>query len=79
MQALVKQQTLNDEALATLLWKVEAIVNSRPLTVVSSDLKDMEPLTPNHLLLLRGKISVSVDQFCRVDATLSRCIRSLHH
>jgi hypothetical protein len=47
---LVKQKSLNDEALATLICAVEAIVNSRPLTVVSSDQKDMEPWTPNHLL-----------------------------
>ena len=39
--------------LATLLCMVEAIVNGRPLTVVSDNPKDLGTLTPNHLLLLR--------------------------
>lgn len=43
LSALVKEQTLNDEGLSTLLCEVEAIVNSRPLTTVSSDPKDLEP------------------------------------
>ena len=33
---------------------MESIVNGRPLTVLSDDPNDETPLTPNHLLLLRG-------------------------
>ena len=36
--------------LQTLVVEVEAILNDRPLTHVSSDLGDAEPLTPAHLL-----------------------------
>ena len=36
--------------LQTLVVGVEAILNDRPLTHVSSDLEDAEPLTPAHLL-----------------------------
>ena len=36
--ALLKQQTLDDEGLATLMCQVEAVVNSRPITVVSIEL-----------------------------------------
>ena len=67
MRALVKQKSLNDEALATLICAVEAIVNSRPLTVVSSDQKDMKPWTPNHLLLLRGQPSLPPGLFSKDD------------
>ena len=63
LSALVKEQTLNDEGLSTLLCEVEAIVNSRPLTTVSSDPKDLEPLTPNHLLLLREQPSLPPGTF----------------
>jgi hypothetical protein len=52
--ALLRQQTLNDESLSTLMCQVEAIINSRPITVISDDARDPEPLTPNHLLLLRS-------------------------
>ena len=41
---------LTDEVLAMLFCEIEAIVNSRPLTKLSSDTKDFTPLTPNMLL-----------------------------
>jgi hypothetical protein len=54
MESLLKGQVLDDERLTTLFCEIESIVNSRPITHVSSDPFDPEPLTPNHLLLLRG-------------------------
>ncbi|XP_068735322.1 uncharacterized protein [Montipora capricornis] len=47
--ALLLEQTTDDEALTTLMCKVESILNSRPITVVSEDSRELEPLTPNHL------------------------------
>ena len=52
--AILGQQRLDDEGLHTLLCEVECILNSRPLTYVSSDIGDLEPLTPDHFLHLRG-------------------------
>ncbi|XP_068237239.1 uncharacterized protein [Palaemon carinicauda] len=43
-------QKLDYEGLCTLFCEVEATVNSRPLTVVTSDNRDPVPLTPNKLL-----------------------------
>ena len=54
MNAICKEQTLDDEGLLTLMCKVEAIINGRPITKVSDDPNDWEALTPNHLLLLRA-------------------------
>ncbi|XP_030836079.1 uncharacterized protein LOC115922128 [Strongylocentrotus purpuratus] len=51
LSALLKQQALSDEGLSTLMCLMEAFINGRPLTVVSDDVRDPEPLTPNHLLL----------------------------
>ncbi|XP_046548997.1 uncharacterized protein LOC124258978 [Haliotis rubra] len=47
-------QRLDDELYRTLLCEVESILNSRPLTTMSSDPSDVEPLTPNHLLMVRS-------------------------
>ena len=54
---------LSDEMLDTLFCEVESIVNSRPITKVSDSIDDAEPLTPNHILLLRGCPPVSPGSF----------------
>ena len=54
LRALLGQQLVSDEMLRTLTSEVEGILNGRPLTPVSRDPKDLDPLTPNHLLLLRA-------------------------
>ena len=71
LMVLLKQQVVDDECLSTVMCEVEAIMNSRPLTKVSDDPKDLAALTPNHLLLLRpgpslppGTFSGS-DMYCR--------------
>ncbi|XP_073237647.1 uncharacterized protein [Porites lutea] len=58
LEALTKEQVLDDECLQTLLCEAESIINGRPLTKVSDDPNDLEPLTPNHLLLLRQNESL---------------------
>ena len=45
------QGALDDEGLSTFMCVAESILNSRPLTKVSDDARDLEPLTPNYLLL----------------------------
>lgn len=71
LDGVANEQVLDDEGLTTLFCEVERIVNSRPLTKVSDDPKDLEPLTPNHLLLLRTEKSLppglftSDDVYCR--------------
>ena len=53
MNTTVKQQTLDDEGLATLLCEIENVINGRPLTKITDDPRDLNAITPNHLLLLR--------------------------
>ena len=53
LYSILKEQTLDDEALQTAFCEVEAIMNDRPITTVTNDPNDLEPLTPNHLLQLK--------------------------
>ena len=54
LAGLTNEQVLTDEALRTLLTITEGIVNDRPLTTPSDDPRDVQALTPNHLLILRA-------------------------
>ena len=50
---IMTEQVPTSEMLTTLLVMAEGIINNRPLTPASDDPNDLEPLTPNHLLLHR--------------------------
>ena len=53
LSSVMVQREVSDDSLGTLMWLVESIVNIFPLTTVSEDPFELEPLTPNHPLLLR--------------------------
>lgn len=50
---------LDDSSLRTMFYEAMAIVNSRPLTVDGlNDPMSLEPITPNHLILMKSKIAL---------------------
>ncbi|XP_043199886.1 uncharacterized protein LOC122369305 [Amphibalanus amphitrite] len=51
LRAVLGNQFVTDDVLYTALVEVEYMLNGRPLTYVSTDERDPEALTPNHLLL----------------------------
>ena len=53
LSTIMTEQVPTSEMLTTLLVIVEGIINNRPLTPASDDSNDLEPLTPNHLLIHR--------------------------
>ena len=46
------------QELATVLTRIEAVINSRPLTTVSYDVRNLTPITPAHLALGRPLFSL---------------------
>ena len=59
LQSILREQHLkvarSEEQLQTLMCEVESTLNSRPLTKVSEDPKDLDVITPNHLLQPRSQ------------------------
>jgi hypothetical protein len=53
-----KSAILNFEELTTLLCQIEALLNSRPLTPMSSDPSDIRALTPGHFLIGTEMLSI---------------------
>lgn len=47
---VIGEQILTYEEFLTLTARVEAMLNSRPITPISSDPNDLQPLTPGHFL-----------------------------
>ena len=54
---VLQNQVLTDEVLLTAFAEVEWLVNSRPLTEISSDVDDLEALTPNHFIIEEEELS----------------------
>ena len=78
LAGLTQEQVLSLEMLTTLLVVAEGIINNRPITPVSSDPADLEPLTPNHLLIHRPT-TVPPGLFNMEDSRLSRKWRQVEY
>ena len=70
--AVLDGRSVNEEILLTSLSQVESLVNSRPLTYVSGDVQDPEPLTPNHFILGRASPNLPTDVFPESDVSSTK-------
>ena len=50
LAAIEKDDSLHIETFTTVITEIEAIVNRRPLTAISTDSRDTEAITPAHIL-----------------------------
>ncbi|XP_063917191.1 uncharacterized protein LOC135132905 [Zophobas morio] len=73
MKSVIGEQILTFEEMHTFLTRIEACLNSRPLTPLSSDPNDLEALTPGHFLIgeaLTAPVEINLD-----DVRLNRLSR----
>ena len=67
LSAILQTQLTSDDVLTTVMAEAESILNSRPLIPITLDPKNGQPLTPNHLLLLRESITLPPGLFNQRD------------
>lgn len=79
LSALLREQSLTDDSLHTLLCEVESIINGRPITTLSDNPHDLEPLTPNHLLLMKMQPNIPPGVFNRNDLYSKRRWRQVQY
>ena len=72
--AVTRDVTLDDFELQTVMCEVENVINGRPITPVSVDVKDANALTRNHLLRLCGEALPS-PAICSEKDKYRRCWR----
>jgi len=78
MKAILSEQSVNDYLLMTVFSQVEAILNARPLTPMSDDVNDYEPLTPSHFLIGRSNATLPATIGCETNTRLrKRCKHKL--
>lgn len=58
LQVTLGAQTVTEEVLRTVLTEIEGILNSKPLSYTSSDISDVDPITPNCFLIGRRDASL---------------------
>lgn len=73
LSSVLHLQKLDDDGLHPLFCEAEAILNDQPVIKLSDDANDLEPITPNHLLLLKGKPALPPGVFEPYDLYMRRC------
>jgi hypothetical protein len=82
LEAIVESRPLTEELLRGFVIQAESLLNGRPLTYVSVDPRDPEPLTPNHFLLAQNSPNteddVIEDENCILE-NIGKLCKSLRH
>lgn len=70
MKRIIGDAALNYDEMSTLLAEIEAILNSRPISQLSSDPNDIRPLSPGHFL-----VGDSLNSYAQPDISLIKMNR----
>jgi len=69
LKKILGRSYISFDALQTVVTEIEAVMNDRPLTYVTSGLTDPEPLTPAHLLYGRRLTTLPYQAPCSQNIT----------
>ena len=61
LYVILRGRTVTNEVLRTSLIEVESLINSRPIGYTSTDVKDIEPLSPAQFLLVQPNYNANLD------------------
>lgn len=76
LKKVLGNTSLNYEDFQTLLTQIEATLNSRPLSPISTDPEDLNPLTPGHFII--GRPLCALPEPSYVDVPENHCSRYQH-
>ena len=79
LNSVINMQLLNDEQLVTVVAEAEKVLNDRPLSYVSDDVKSLDVLTPSKLLLLRSNRCMPAGVFNKNENVAVRTWRQSQH
>lgn len=79
LNSVLHLQRLDDNGFHTVMCEVEAILNDCPITKLSDNPNGPEPLTRDHLLLLKGKPALPPGLFKSSDMYVKRRWRQVQY
>ena len=72
LRRVIGEQVLTFTEYNTIKYRIEAVLNSRPIIPLSDDPTDLQPLTPAHFLIMRNSFLVPVPDQSRVKVSLGK-------
>ena len=74
---ILGKESLKEEILSTVICIAEQLLNNRPLTAVSSDVEDLDTITPNHFLVGGANVSWPISLFRDNNASYRKMFRHI--